>query len=85
MIFPYLSLTSPETQSNFILAGNHQMSGSLPDPWVVPAPPWFSPSRLSTEVSLCCEGSSLMCRELSGSYRPVAALAFRLSSRWLLM
>ena len=26
-----------------------------------------------------------MCRELSGSYRPVAALAFRLSSRWLLM
>ena len=29
MIFPYLSLTSPEIQ------GNHQMSGSLPDPWAV--------------------------------------------------
>ena len=26
-----------------------------------------------------------MCRELSGSYRPVAALVFRPSSRWLLM
>ena len=29
MIFPYLSLTAPEIQ------GNHQMSGSLPDPWAV--------------------------------------------------
>ena len=29
MIFPYLSLATPEIQ------GNHQMSGSLPDPWAV--------------------------------------------------
>lgn len=34
MIFPYLSSTSPEMQFLF-LAGNHQMSGSLPDPWAV--------------------------------------------------
>ena len=52
------------------LSGVRQLTGSMGRF----TPPWFSPSRPSTEVSLFCEGSSLMCRELSGSYRPVSAL-----------
>ena len=44
------------------------------------APPWFSPSRPSTEVSLCCGESSLMRRLLSGSYRPAAARILRIVS-----
>lgn len=34
MIFPYLPSAPPEMQVNFP-AGNHQASGSLPDPWAV--------------------------------------------------
>ena len=79
MIFPYLSLTAPETQ------GNHQMSGSLPDPWAV------LPLRGSHRAVLrrkshyavmdlgLCTGS---CPALTGQ---LPLWSFGPSSRWLLM
>ena len=77
MIFPYLSLTPPENAAECgISPGVRQLTGSMGRF----TPPWFSPSRPSTEVSLCCDGSSLMYRKLSGTYRPVTARILRIVS-----
>jgi len=84
MIFPYLSSTPPETQV-FCLSGK-----SIRRPAVYRVHGPFYPSVVLTEPS--CDGSLIMLwwifaliRELSGSYRPAAALVFRTSSRSLLM
>ena len=56
MIFPYLSSTSPEMQFLYSCGKSsdvRQLTGSMGRF----TPPWFSPSRPSTEVSLCCDVS----------------------------
>ena len=52
MIFPYLSLTPPENAAECGISPDvRQLTGSMGRF----TPPWFSPSRPSTEVSLCCD------------------------------